>query len=160
MKFPNIASLLKTATTNVNIANASAPTTGQVLTATSSTAATWQTPTWGGWSIRRMFPITWTISATWTNVSATWVSDWTYTISKVNLWYWTAWNWTLTIDINKNWTTLFAITKPSITSTNQSSINSWTLTTTSLVSWDILTLDIDAVPWTPWVDLYVEIIYF
>lgn len=47
MKFPNIASLLKTATTNVNIANASAPTTGQVLTATSSTAATWQTPTWG-----------------------------------------------------------------------------------------------------------------
>lgn len=47
MQFPNIASLLKTATTNVNIANASAPTTGQVLTATSSTTATWQTPTWG-----------------------------------------------------------------------------------------------------------------
>ena len=47
MKFPNIANLLKTATTNVNIANASAPTTGQVLTATSSTTAIWQNPTWG-----------------------------------------------------------------------------------------------------------------
>lgn len=35
---------LKTATTEVDIASATAPSSGQVLTATSSTAATWQTP--------------------------------------------------------------------------------------------------------------------
>ena len=35
---------LESATTTVNTSSATAPTTGQVLTATSSTAATWQTP--------------------------------------------------------------------------------------------------------------------
>ena len=44
MKFPNIASFLKSATTNINIASATAPSNWQVLTATSSTTATWQTP--------------------------------------------------------------------------------------------------------------------
>ena len=44
MKFPNIASFLKSATTNINIASAPAPSNCQVLTATSSTTATWQTP--------------------------------------------------------------------------------------------------------------------
>lgn len=38
------ASLLKSATTEINVSSATAPTTGQVLTATSSTTATWQTP--------------------------------------------------------------------------------------------------------------------
>lgn len=38
------ASLLKSATTEVNVSSATAPSSGQVLTATSSTAATWQTP--------------------------------------------------------------------------------------------------------------------
>lgn len=41
------ASLLKTATTEVSVSAATAPTTGQVLMATSSSAATWQTPTAG-----------------------------------------------------------------------------------------------------------------
>lgn len=45
MQFPNIASKLKSATTNINIENASAPSNWQVLTATSPTTATWQTPT-------------------------------------------------------------------------------------------------------------------
>ena len=38
------ASLLKSATTEVSVAAATAPSSGQVLTATSSTTATWQTP--------------------------------------------------------------------------------------------------------------------
>lgn len=42
------ASVLKSATTEVNVSSATAPTSGQVLTATSSTAATWQTPS--GWN--------------------------------------------------------------------------------------------------------------
>lgn len=39
---------LNSATTVVNVSAATAPTSGQVLTATSSTAATWQTPSSGG----------------------------------------------------------------------------------------------------------------
>lgn len=39
---------LNSATTVVNTSSATAPTSGQVLTATSSTAATWQTPSSGG----------------------------------------------------------------------------------------------------------------
>ena len=114
-----------------------------------------------GWSsaIRRILTVWWTIWTIWTNVWPELTIDWTYTISQINLSYWTSGNWTLTVDINKNGTTLFATTKPSITWTNKYSINTWTLTTTSLASGDILTIDIDAVPWTPWTDLYIEIIY-
>jgi hypothetical protein len=120
----------------------------------------WSAIWWCSWRIRRLFTIAGSIWATWTNVANTRIIDWTYTISQVNMWLWTAWAWTLTVDINKNWTTIFATTKPTITTTNQSSINTWTLTTTSLASWDILTLDIDWVQTTTkWVDLYVEIIY-
>jgi hypothetical protein len=39
---------LNSATTIVNVSSSAAPTTGQVLTATSGTAATWQTPASGG----------------------------------------------------------------------------------------------------------------
>lgn len=42
------ASGLRSATTIVDVASATAPSSGQVLTATSSTAATWQTPSSGG----------------------------------------------------------------------------------------------------------------
>lgn len=41
------ANSLRSATTSVDVAAATAPSSGQVLTATSSTAATWQTPTGG-----------------------------------------------------------------------------------------------------------------
>jgi hypothetical protein len=41
------ASLLKSATTEIDVSAATAPTNGQVLTATSSTTATWQTPSGG-----------------------------------------------------------------------------------------------------------------
>lgn len=42
------AEALKSATTTVSVSAATAPSSGQVLTATSSTAATWQTPSSGG----------------------------------------------------------------------------------------------------------------
>ena len=42
------AEALKSATTTVTVSAATAPSSGQVLTATSSTAATWQTPSSGG----------------------------------------------------------------------------------------------------------------
>ena len=42
------AESLKSATTTVSVSASVAPTTGQVLTATSGTAATWQTPASGG----------------------------------------------------------------------------------------------------------------
>lgn len=45
-----ITNALKSATTTVDVSAATAPSSGQVLTATSSTTATWQTPTgWAGW---------------------------------------------------------------------------------------------------------------
>lgn len=47
---PGVASALQSATTVVGVAAATAPSSGQVLTATSSTAATWQTPSSGGWT--------------------------------------------------------------------------------------------------------------
>ena len=111
------------------------------------------------WGTKRILTVWWTIWTTWVNVWPNLTIDWTYTISQINMWYWTAGNGTLIVDINKNWTTLFATTKPSITWTNKYSINTWTLTTTSLVSGDSITIDINSISWTPWVDLYVEIIY-
>jgi len=45
------SSALKSASTVVSVSAATAPTTGQVLTATSSTTASWQTPTAGGSTI-------------------------------------------------------------------------------------------------------------
>ncbi|CAB4240798.1 hypothetical protein UFOVP56_14 [uncultured Caudovirales phage] len=46
-----ITNALKSATTTVNVSSSPAPSTGQVLTATSATAATWQTPAAGGSSL-------------------------------------------------------------------------------------------------------------
>jgi len=71
------ASLLKSATTEVDTSAATAPTTWQVLTATSWTAATWQTPSWGwGWmsEIFNVYNNTdWTYSA-WVNTAVPWVT--------------------------------------------------------------------------------------
>jgi len=112
---------------------------------------------WWGWSYK--FAIAWTIWATGTNVANTILVNSSVTFTSCNLRYWTAWSGTLTVDINKNWTTLFSSTKPSITTTNQTSVGTWTLTTTTAVQGDLLTIDIDAVPWTKGMDLYVELFY-
>lgn len=45
---PQVADKIKTATTTVSVSAAAAPSSGQVLTATSSTVATWQTPSSSG----------------------------------------------------------------------------------------------------------------
>ena len=45
------ANALRSATTRVDVSAATAPSNGQVLTATSSTAATWQTPSGSAWSV-------------------------------------------------------------------------------------------------------------
>lgn len=51
------APAIRSATTTVNTSSATAPTNGQVLTATSSTTATWQTPSGGTPSIGRTFAL-------------------------------------------------------------------------------------------------------
>ena len=90
MKFPNIASFLKSATTNINIASAPAPSKWQVLTATSSTTATWQTPQ--------------STFVAWGNITATsWQTVFTvptYVTNRINIYV----NWLLqtkTIDYNE-----------------------------------------------------------
>jgi hypothetical protein len=76
------------------------------------------------------------------------------------MWYGTIWWWAtaLIVDVNLNWTSICSTTKPTITTTNQSAINTWTITTTSCVSWNVFTVDIDQIQSTPWVDLYIELI--
>lgn len=113
---------------------------------------------WSSWWVFK-FAIAWTIWATWTNVANTIVVPASWTLTWCNIRYGTAWNGTLTVDINLNWTTLFSSSKPQITWTNSQTIWAWTLTTTSVSAWDRLTLDIDAVPATKWVDLYVDLFY-
>ena len=144
----------------IPIIKAGSTTVWQVPTITGANTYTWQTPSgWSSWG-SYMFAIAWTIGVTGTNVANTVLCNWTKTITSVDLWYGTAWSGTLTVDVNKNWTTIFATTKPSITTTNQGSVASGTLTTTSLASGDYITIDIDAVPWTTLpVDLYVRVNY-
>ena len=50
-----ITNALKSATTTVNVSSATAPSSGQVLTATSGTAATWQTPSVAAMSLPRSY---------------------------------------------------------------------------------------------------------
>lgn len=118
---------------------------------------------WGGggwstwWSFK--FALAWTIWATGTNVANTVMATWTKTITSCHLWYGTAGNGTLTIDVNKNGTSIFS-TNPTITTTNQKTVNAGTISSGGVVAWDMLTLDIDWVPWTTkWVDLFVELVY-
>ena len=65
MKFPNIASFLKSATTNINIASATAPSNWQVLTATSSTTATWQTHNAWWWASTQSTFVAWEDLVVW-----------------------------------------------------------------------------------------------
>lgn len=59
---------LKTATTTVSVSGATAPTSGQVLTATSGTAATWQTPSGGGGKVAQVVVATTNTPATTTTI--------------------------------------------------------------------------------------------
>ena len=115
------ARLLKSATTEIDVSSATAPTNGQVLTATSSTTATWQTPwSWADISCRIKQSSTQSI---WTTLTAvlfdaetydtdnmhstssntsriTFNTDWKYHISwvfstdaNVGVWWWVRLNW-------------------------------------------------------------------
>ena len=65
-----------------------------------------------------------------------------------------------TVDINKNWTTMFT-TKPTLATTVASSPLTFTAdTATSLALGDKITLDVDAIQTTSAVDLYVQIYLF
>ena len=75
------AQALASTTTNVNVSSATAPTSGQVLTATSGTSATWQTPS-GGWG-----------GITWTEVTTT------SQTAVVNNWYATNNVWLVTVTL-------------------------------------------------------------
>lgn len=106
------------------------------------------------------FAIAGTIGVTGTNVANTILITESITLTKCHLCLGTAGNGTLTVDVNKNGTTLFSTTKPSITTTNQYSVNTGTLTTTTASSGDLLTIDIDQVQaTTKGIDLYVELEY-
>jgi len=130
----------------------------QVLTL-ASWVPTWADATGGSWGGSDLFAIAWTIWATGTNVANTILINATKTISSVDMWFGTAGNGTTTIDVNKNGTTIFSA-NPSITTTDQYTIDWGTLSTTSLASGDLLTLDIDAVAaTTAGVDLYVRVNY-
>ena len=61
------ANSLKSATTLVDISSATAPSLGQVLTATSSTAATWQTPSGGGRTLYAIGNSSASQTVTWSN---------------------------------------------------------------------------------------------
>jgi hypothetical protein len=64
---------LKTATTTVSVSGATAPTSGQVLTATSGTAATWQTPSGGGGGFPVAIEAVKTDAFSTTSTNGTWV---------------------------------------------------------------------------------------
>ena len=165
MKFPNIASKLKSATTNINIASASTPSNGQVLTATSSTAATWQTPTWGVWTPVYETNIDWQLF-TWT------ISQFVVTASHTLAWVYASlqslptWS-NVTIQVYKNW---LASTNSIFTSDTPLSIATSTWATNwvysvldtaidngSLVAWDVVYIVVTATGSTlPWSSLYIK----
>ena len=105
------------------------------------------------------FAVAWTIWATWTNVANKYTSFNSYRLLACLLSVGTAGTTNnTTVDINKNWTSVFA-TKPTLATTVASSVttaDNWT----SLVATDYLTVDVDAIQTTPAVDLYVDIVLF
>lgn len=160
MKFPNIASKLKSSTTNVNIASATAPLSGQVLTATSSTAATWQTPSawwWASfnWVRWQVINIAWEI-VPWKIAEFTAFASWTF--AEVQISTSTRTTWTTTLTVKKNWTAV-----GSATITSETTITNWRYFWTStdladsFVANDVITIEVadTGTPW--WTNLVVNL---
>jgi len=153
MKFPNIASKLKSATTNINIASASTPSNGQVLTATSSTTATWQTPAWAWWWASfdwvrwQVINIAWEI-ITWKIAELTAFASWTFAEMQISTL--TRTTWTTTVTIKKNWTAIWTATITSATTVTNGRYF-WTSTdlADSFVANDVITIEV-ADTGTPW----------
>ena len=131
MQFPKTASGLKTATTTVSIASATAPTTWQVLTAISPTNATWQTPSW--WS-NPIFEtqIAWE-QTTWLIARFTVKGSQTLALVKISLATLPTWA-DFKVDVRRNWTattnSIFTSDTPISITTWQSATN-WIYTSTS-----------------------------
>lgn len=105
------------------------------------------------------FALAGTIGATGTNVMNTVMAECPAKPFGIDLWAWTAWNWTTTIDCNKWGTTMFT-TKPSITTTEQSSLWNSVDSGTTIATWDMITIDQDAVAaTTKIIDEYVNLYY-
>ena len=157
MQFPNIASKLKSATTNINIASASTPSNGQVLTATSPTTATWKTPTWAWWWASfdwvrwQVINIAWEI-VPWKIAELTAFSSWTF--AEIQISTLTRTTWTTTVTVKKNNTTVGSATITSATTvTNWRYF--WTSTdlADSFVANDVITIEVSD-NWSPvWTNL-------
>ena len=157
MKFPNIASFLKSATTIINIASANAPSNWQVLTATSSTTATWQTHSaWASfnWINGQSFSFPWEI-VPWKIAELTAFNSWTFKEMQISTLTRTTWNTTLTV--KKNWSAIWTATITSSTSATNGRYY-WTSNdlADSFVANDIITIEF-ADTWNPaWVWLIVN----
>ena len=150
MKFPNIASFLKSATTNINIASAPAPSNWQVLTATSSTTATWKTPSaWASfnWINGQSFSFPWEI-VPWKIAELTAFNSGTFNEMQISTL--TRTTWTTTLTVKKNWSAIWTATITSSTSATNWRYY-WTSTdlADSVVANDIITIEV-AESWTPW----------
>ena len=150
MKFPNIASFLKSATTNINIASAPAPSNWQVLTATSSTTAIWKTPSaWASfnWINGQSFSFPWEI-VPWKIAEFTAFNSWTF--SEMQISTLTRTTLTTTVTVKKNWTSIWTATITSSTSATNGRYY-WTSTdlADSFVANDVITIEVDD-SWTPW----------
>ena len=140
------ASLLKSATTEVNVSTATAPTTWQVLTATSGTSATWQSPSGWGWGGIETVKIAWT-QVVWTSIFE-YIADWAKTVGNILIALQVKPVWAdFLVKTYKNWT----LTNTFTIATTATATN-WRFTASaniavSLVANDVFTAVIDQV-WT------------
>ena len=158
MKFPNIASFLKSATTNINIASATAPSNWQVLTATSSTTATWQTVSaWASfnWINGQSFSFPWEI-VPWKIAELTAFASWNFNEMQISTL--TRTTSVTTVTVKKNWVAIWTATITSATTTTNGRYywtSSWI--TWSFVANDVITIEV-ADSWTPlWTWLLINL---
>jgi len=107
------------------------------------------------------FNIAWTIWATATDVARTYCAPYPMRVLWADLDVWTAWTTNnTTVDINKNWNTMFT-TKPTLATTVWASPLPFTADSgTSLALNNKVTIDIDAIQTTSAIDLYVHLYLF
>lgn len=155
---------LQSATTTVNVSSATAPSSGQVLTATSSTTATWQTPAAWSWRLFDRVEHKWTLvtgtiayQVASTSGSIAWVKASVLSLPA---------GANITIQVYKNGTastnSIFTSDTPlSITTTESATNWVYTVTDTAIDNWTIAANDVIYVVvtqiWstTPWSDLSV-----
>ena len=137
---------LQCSSVTVNVLSAAAPTAGQVLTATSSTAATWQSVAWR--ESLALSDLSTALTASTSVVVGTYTFMQARTLSSINLSILTApTGAALQVDTKKNGTTIWT-TKPTIDAGEFSTLTAATpgvLATTSFAAGDVLTFYITQV---------------